>query len=318
MAKKTKSKIIEWDGTPVTEPGIYKGISLELYHSAELFDGVPAISSSGLRTIANFSPAHYWAESPYNPDRVEPVDKPHFVLGRALHHLTAGEPGFFERWFALQPDTYTDDKTGEVKKWNGNANVCKAWVAAQNGRTILKEKQVEQLRGMAISLGNHPLVRQGALSGNIEHSYFWRDKETGIWLKWRPDATPVDSADFVDLKTTSDVRWFKLQRTIEDFGYHQQGALGRVACRDLIGREMNSFALLFIEKERPPHDCRLVQLKDNDLELGERQNRAALHTFWKCWKAKHWPGMSEADVEFVELNSKTQERIDQDLRARNF
>lgn len=313
-----KSKIIEWDGTPITEPGIYKGISLELYHSAELFDGVPAVSSSSLRKISSQSPAHYWAESPYNPDRVEPEDKAHYALGRALHHLTAGEPGFFEKWFALQPATYDDENTGEVKKWNGNANVCKRWLAANEGRTILKEKQIDQLRGMAASLGNHPVVRQGALGGNIEHSYFWRDKETGIWCKWRPDATPVDSADFVDLKTTTDVRWHKLQRSISDFGYHQQGALGRVACRELLGREMNSFALLFIEKERPPYDCRLVQMKDDDLALGERQNRAALHTFWKCWKDKHWPGMAESDVEFVEINSNAKERIDADLRSRGF
>lgn len=318
MAKKPKSKVIEWDGTPITEPGIYKGVSLELYHSAELFNDVPAISSSGLRKIASFSPAHYWAESPYNSDRIDPEDKPHFTLGRALHHLTAGEPGFFERWFVVQPDTYEDEATGEVKKWNGNAGVCKRWKAAQKDRTILSMAQIEQLRGMAYSLGRHPLVRQGALGGNVEHSYFWRDKETGIWLKWRPDSTPVDSADFVDLKTTTDVRWFKLQRTIEDYAYHQQGGLGRVACRELLGREMGSFALMFVEKNRPPYDCRLVQMKDNDLALGERQNRAALHTFWKCWKAKNWPGMSEADVEFVELNPKTQERIELDLKVRNF
>lgn len=318
MAKKPKSKVIEWDGTAITDPGIYKGISLEIYHSAELFDGVPAISSSGLRKIAAYSPAHYFAESPYNPNRIEPEEKAHFALGRALHHLTAGEPGFFERWFAIRPDTYTDPKTGEVKKWNGNAGACKDWLGDQKGKTVLSPEQIEQLRGMAISLGSHPLVRQGVLGGNVENSYFWRDKETGIWLKSRPDSTPVDSADFVDLKTTTDVRWFKLQRTIEDFGYHQQGALVRVACRELLGREMDSFALMFIEKTRPPYDCRLVQMKDADLDLGERQNRAALHLFWKCWKEKRWPGTAESDVEFVELNQRTQERIDQDLRARNF
>lgn len=318
MAKKPKSRIIQWDGTPITEPGIYKGISLELYHSAELFDGVPAISSSGLRKIAGFSPAHYWAESPYNPARIEPEDKAHYALGRALHHLTAGEPGFFERWFVAQPDTYEDAKTGEIKKWNGNANVCKDWLAANKDKTILSTRQLEQLKGMAFSLGRNALVRQGALSGNIEHSYFWRDKETGIWLKWRPDSTPVDSADFVDLKTTTDVRWFKLRKAIEEYGYYQQGALGRAACRELLSRDMASFSLLFVEKNREPYDCRLIQLKDNDLALGERQNRAALHTFWKCWKSKTWPGMAEDNVEFIELDERARERIDQDLRSRNF
>lgn len=321
MAKTTKSspakkgRVLQWDGKVITEPGIYRGIALDIYHSAELFAGVPAISSSGLRTIFNRSAAHYYAESPYNPNRIESEDKKHFALGRAVHHLILGEP-HFAQLFVIQPVEMFDPKTGEVKPWHSNRTVCRQWTEHQRdlGKTILTAEDVAQIKGMALSIGRHPLVQQGVLNGEIENSYFWRDKETGIWLKWRPDSTPTHSADFVDLKTTLDVLWFKLQRTIEDYGYHQQGALGRAACRELLGREMDSFSLFFVEKKNP-WCCRLVQLKDSDLALGERMNRSALRTFWKCLKDQQWPGPAENDVEHIEINERSQTRIKEILQA---
>lgn len=305
----------QWNGEVITEPGIYRGVPIDIYFAPELFGGQPSISSSGLRTIFNRSPAHYWASSPYNPEREEEDDKKHFALGRALHHLVGGEQ-FFKELFVIQPVEMWEPKTGEMKPWHSNRTVCKAWVASQReaGRTVLTPEQAQQLKGMALSLGRHPLVQQGVLNGQIEHSYFWRDKETGIWMKWRPDSTPEGSVDFVDLKTTQDVLWYKLQRTIEDYGYHQQGALGRVACRELLTREMATFSLFFIETNNP-WCCRLVQLKDNSLALGERMNRAALRTFWKCWTEKRWPGPAEADVEHIEINERSEERVKAILQA---
>lgn len=312
--KPGRGEVIQWRGDVITEPGIYRGISLELYHSAELFGGIPAISSSGLRTIFSYSPLHYWNTSPLNPEREEPADKVAWILGRALHHLVAGE-SYFKDIFVLRPAEYRDDATGELKKWNGNAHACKRWIKdTAKGRQILTPEMVEQLEGMALKLGQHALVRQGILHGAVEHSYFWRDDETGIWLKWRPDTSPLHSADYVDLKTTQDVRWIKLQRAIEDYGYPQQGALGRVAVPRLLGRPMESFSLFFIESKKP-HACRLVTLKDVDLELGERMNRAAMRTFWKCWKDKTWPGPAESDVEFIETSERSRERIEASLKA---
>lgn len=306
------AKVIQWDGKVITKPGIYKDVPLDLYHSKELFDGVPAISSSGLRQIWNYSPAHYWANSPYNPDRAEEDadEKRSYVLGRALHHLVGAQKGFKEL-FVVRPDKLPDIGERVPKPWQGNRTACKEWIKAQKetGRAILTPEDIVKLEGMALSLGRHPLVT--SLSGQIEHSYFWRDKETGIWLKWRPDSTPTDSADFVDLKGTTDVRFYKLMRTVSDFGYHQQGALGRWACEELLGRKMNSFSLFFVEWKNP-WSTSLVQLKDADLDLGMRMNRAALRIFWECWKAKDWPGPAEADVGYVEIPDKMRD----DTKAR--
>lgn len=303
---------IEWDNKTITKPGLYSKIGIELYHSGNICDG-PSISSSGLRKIFNESPAHYWNESPLNPDRMEPEDKSHFTLGRAVHHLMLGEP-FFAKLFAIQPDEYTN-KDGEVKAWNNNAGKCKEWHAdrSREGRSIITGKDVDHIKGMAESLGKHPLVRSGALNGQIERSGFVKDKATGIWLKIRPDSIPTDSGDYVDLKTTISVDWSDLVRTIGDFGYHQQLALIRRVARDL-GLPFTSATLVFVEK-KPPYCVRVVTVKDNDLDRGEKQNTATLKIFAECLKAKHWPGPGgdREDAEYIELSDFAQKRIDDKL-----
>lgn len=312
-ARSDKSLIIQWTGDVITRPGVYRGIPLSLYHSAELFGNVPSISSSGLRTIFHRSALHYWSTSPYNPKAVEPEDKEAFIFGRAAHHLLLGEPNF-NRFFSVRPSEIVSSKTGELVQWNGLRKECIRWSAneAAAGRTVLTPLQAENIIGMAERLGTHPLVKRGAITGGeTELSYFWRDAETGIWLRWRPDSTPNDSDDHVDIKTTRDIRF--VQKAIEDFGYEQQGGLGRVATRELLKREMKSFALLFVEKTSP-WDNALVELKSSELDRGERMNRAALRTFWRCWKSKEWPGYAKDHIGYIEAGDRYRERVEARLQ----
>lgn len=330
-------KTIEWNGKQITKPGLYSRVPLNSYHSADICDG-PSVSSSGLRRIFNESPAHFFCDWSGNPGRVEPDDKPHFVIGRAVHHLLLGEP-FFAKLFAIQPPTYVADRgpdEGKTKPWANGADVCKRWHAeiAKAGRAVLTGKDVENIRGMAAKLGQHPIIRAGALNGQIERSMFWRDKDTGIWLKSRPDSIPGDSGDFVDLKTTTSVKWIDLQRTIAELAYHQQGALVREGARKILGIDTRSktykeednpilqtfmpnfsFSLVFIEKKNP-WCTRVVALKDNDLDRGEQANRAALDAMARCLKSGHWPGPGgdREDAEHIELPIFAQNQIDDRLK----
>lgn len=300
LRRRKPGEVLQWNGRVITEPGIYKGVPLDVYHSAELFGGKPALSSSGLRKIAHYSPAHYWCESPYNPKRVPQKDKQHFRLGRAVHHLAGGEK-FFATQFVIQPSEIYSPKDGAMVPWNGNRTVCREWRAEQQDRglTILSTEDAERVKGMALALGSHPAVQQGLLRGQVEHSYFWKDAETGIWLKWRPDNTPVGSLDFVDIKTTTDVRHLALMRTLASYAYYQQGSLGRAACRELLAGEMKSFTLFFIESE-PPYCWALMEVKEYLLAMGEMLDRMALRSAAKCWQDGYWPGPHE-DIGYLEI-----------------
>jgi hypothetical protein len=300
---------IKWNGETITAPGVYSDMPLADYHRGDICDG-PSISSSGLRKIWHPGPAYYWSTSPLNPDRSdEDDDKEAYVVGRAAHHLICGQ-AFFASEFIIRPDEV------DGAAWQGNRKACKAWMAAAKraGKSVLTPAQVETVKGMAISLGRNSLVQGGILNGLIERSLFWRDAETGVWLKARPDAMPSDSGDFADLKTTQSVLYVDLQKTLDDFGHPQQGALVIEGARAL-GVEASTFSDVFVEKKRP-HCVRVATLFDEDLALGADQNRVALRTFADCLANGHWPGPGDdrADAETIKLSERARERIKERLK----
>lgn len=280
-------KFTKWTGGSVGKPGLYENLTLEAYHARDVCDGI-SISSSGLRTIFHRSPAHYWVDSVYNKNRIEDEPSREMIIGRATHHLMMGEP-YFAELFRAAPTEVPNSK-GVLTPWSLRTNYAKNWVDEQRraGKIAIFPKEIEQIEGMVAALAENPMVEAGAFDGYIERSGFWRDKETGIWLKIRPDVIPSDSGDFVDLKTTASVQWNDLQRTIAEQGYVQQFSLMREVFRNL-GFPVASATLIFVER-KPPHCVRIVSLRPEDLDRGERQNRRALRAFVRCLKSEQWPG----------------------------
>ena len=307
-----------WDNKPVSRPGMYSKIPLDGskgYHTQFVCEG-PSVSSSGLRTLFSESPKHFYATWSGNPQRKERKDARHFILGRAVHHLILGEP-YFAKLFCVQPARVLIPEEG-WKPWNNIRPKCKEWHAQQRkaGRTVLLQSEVVSIKGMAREICAHPFYQHGLLKGLIERSLIWKDKETGIWLKWRPDVIPRDSADFADLKTTTSVLIPDLMRTIDELGYFQQAALGRWACREVLGMDMASFTYLFVEKTEP-YAVRDIRLEPEDLERGENANRAALELLARCLERGEWPGPGAGNEgnDRVRLSDRAREAIDNRLHA---
>ena len=292
-------KAIKWDGGTIKEPGVYSDIPLSVYHGQKICPG-PSVSSSGLRRVLEInggSPAHFYCDWSGNPNAIEREDSRAFIIGNAAHFLLLGQP-HFAKHFAIRPFEFRDYRTNSAREWR-DQQIAK-------GLIPLTDEDVEVVKGMAMSLGRHPLVSQGLLAGDVERSLFWQDKATGLWLKSRPDAIPTDSGDTSDLKSTTSVSWPDLVRTISDWAYHQQGALIREGLKACCGIEMTSFSLVFVEK-KPPYCARVVMLKDSDLDLGAKQNRKALDLIARCIDANHWPGPGEDHVTHIELSSRYRE-----------
>lgn len=299
---------LQFDGAKIIRPGVYAGVDIERYHrDTTIFDGF-SISSSGLRALLR-RPLEYWWTSPYNPNAEEPESKPELDFGKAAHMLLLGEQGFAER-YVLRPAKYPDEKGGE-KPWNANSNWCKAWLADQAAaaRTVITETEIGHIKRMAEAMATKEAVRLGILNGRIERSIFAR--RNGIWLKTRPDATPNDSGDFVDLKTAASVDDESLSRAIFSCGYHVQAGFMRMVVRDVLGPDaFTSFTFAFVEKQ-PPYDVRIMQLKDTDIDLGERQAMRGLAILADCLKHNRWPGYDGPDqhISYIEMPSWAKTRI---------
>lgn len=289
----------------VSVPGVY-ALSMAEYHG-DLCVG-PSISSSGLRTIWSQSPAHYWYDSPCNPNRPEPKERPHFSIGRAAHHLLyLGRKGF-DAEFVIRPSKWKDWRTDAAKEWK--AEQIKA------GLTIITDAELEAITGMARSLAAHPLVKSGILDGAVERSLIFKDEKTGAWLKSRPDNIPSSSGLFADLKTADSVSDDSLERSLASYGYHMQAALVGMASEALLGRPMEEFAFVWVEKA-PPHCVRVTVLTGADIERGRMQLRRSIDQFAECVATGEWPGPggTRRDAEYLTLPAWAVKRIDQRLEV---
>lgn len=282
-----------FDGKTITEPGVYRGISLEAYHNdRDLFDG-PSISKSALKWLLpphGGSPKAFWGRWKWNPDHVEPKTTPALDFGRGTHCLLLGDEVFAER-FIVRPDHRPDDMDKPVedrRQWNANANDCKAWLKEHEALTILSSDQITRIRRIAEDASRYPLVQQGILNGDIERTYCWKDEATGIWLKCRPDAAPRSSGIYCDLKTTSSFDEDFLERQIFDAAYYLQAAMTRMVCRSL-GLPFETFALLYVLNDDVP-DTAHAEIADFELDRGEKAIRWCLDTISACLKAGTWPG----------------------------
>ena len=275
----------------ISKPGKYR-ISLDVYHGDPCVG--PSVSSSGLRTIESKSLAHYWVDSQFNPEREPRVETDALIMGSAAHWLLLGEEGFGER-FVMQPDEAPDAK-GVMGPWHGAKAFCKKWSAdqAKSGKSVLTQTMLKHIRGMASSLARQPMIREGLFAGEAEQSLIWLDKETGIWLKSRPDVLPAAGEIRCDLKTTDDASPFACSRTLADYGLHMQAALVCEAQEALFGwpRRDTDCWLCFIEK-KPPYAVAIRPIDENAIAWGRVLNRRALRKLAKAIEKNEWPGYDD-------------------------
>ncbi len=286
-------QVITWDGKPISSPGIYSRVPMEIYHSADLCVG-PSVSSSGLRTIFADSPLDFWIYSPLNPNRLEKPDSEAFILGRAAHHLMLGEEDF-ARYYVRRPAELNG------KSWNSLRIDCKEWLglAAEAGQVVLKDGQIASCEGMAgilpwqagldSGLKHNALVRAGAMEGLVEHTIIAQDPETGVWLKARPDVIPTGSREFMDFKTSADVSDEAIRKTLDSFRYDMQADLASTCLEQAAGYRFEAFGFVFADK-KPPHATNVIELDPTDLEEAAKDNRTALRTFARCIDTGRWPG----------------------------
>lgn len=277
----------------ITEPGVYRGISLDDYHGkSDLFDG-PSISKSAMKWLLpphGGSPKAFWGRWKWNPDHIEPKTTPALDFGKAAHCLLLGDEVFAEK-FCVRPAWRPDDMDKPKKdrrQWNANANACKVWLEDHEDLTVIAPDQIDRIKRIAADAATYPLVQQGILNGKIERTLCWKDPATGIWLKCRPDAVPTSSGIYCDLKTASSFDEDFLERQIFDACYYLQAAMTRMVCRGL-GLPFETFALLYVLNDDVP-DTAHAEIADFELDRGEKAIRWCLDTIAACLKSGEWPG----------------------------
>lgn len=277
--------IRKWDGTKISVDGIYDGVPMDAYHG-DLCVG-PSISSTGLRTIdgPTTSPAHYFAGSYLNPDRVEEEDRPYFTLGSAVHTLLLRESGFADR-FIVRPEAWKDWRKQEARDWRD--------AAIGKGLGVLTPADLDVIKGIAKSMQSDPFIREGGFDGLAEHSIVWRDPETGVYLKARPDVLNIPARVIPDLKTISSADGQSCRRAIGEHGYHIQLALACEGLEILTGEKFDDGCFLVFAEKKRPYCVNVKPIDPQAIWLGRQIVRRAVRRFAGCLERNEWPGYDDS------------------------
>jgi hypothetical protein len=285
----------------ISAPGCYDGIPAEDYHGRELCDA-PSISSSGLKTIMDRSPLHYWWNSPLNPNRPAESQKRHLSIGKAAHDILLLEARWPERYHVL-----SDGFNAAATKAQADA-IAERDAAIEAGMTVLRHEDAATAEAMAAAIRANRFAVAALTNGKPEQTLCWKDRETGVWLRARPDFLPTKRQFIPDLKTAADASPDGFGRSVANFGYHQSAALYLDGIEAVFGERPAAFFFVVVEKEAP-HCVALYQIPEDDIHRGRMLNRKAIQTFADCLSRDRWPGYAD-DVTPLPLPSWTQRQID--------
>ena len=260
------------------QPGCYSCDKL----SNEQYHGSAGISNSGLKLIAEHTPAHYFAAY-RDPDRVRQPTRPQ-MIGTALH-AAALEPAAFASEYIVSP--YPDRKAAGFKAWS-----------AEQSKIILTPGDAVNVYGMRASLQGHSRVRRLlSAPGHFEFSVYAIDPETGQLCKVRFDRLLLNGWA-VDLKKCQDASPEGAAKAIANYGYFQQHAFYNDVFLWATGASLEGFVFVFVE-EAPPHAIGVYVIDAEDVDRGRRQYREALDVFAQCSESNHWPAYPEQPVEIA-------------------
>lgn len=291
----------------VSEPGVYAGLDAADYHSQ--LTPEPSLSSSMARTLIGECPAMLWANSYLNPEH-EREEKSHFDVGQAVHLLYLESERFAESVCIVDADD-----------WRKKEAQTQRDEARSAGKIPLLKKTARDITSMRARLLAHPIAGKAfAGEGHSELSLVWKDSETGVWLKARPDWTPSTFSFLVDLKTSTTANPSDFARKAYGLGYHQQAAWYLDAAEAVTGTRPANFWFV-VQDKSAPFLCSVAAFDEDAIAAGRALNREAVRKFASCVESDDWHGYRQdatpdRDTAFIlALPAWAQRDVDSTLHA---
>ena len=204
---------------------------------------------------------------------------------------------------------YDDEGPSKAKVRGDTSNAIKGardaefvQVASVPTGTAAKREQA-----MRKAIEAHPFAGQAFRNGYAEKTLVWKDRETGVWLRCKPDFLPNALKIVPDYKTTADASPEGFQKAIDTFGYFMQAPLYLDGIEAVFGERPAHWVFVAQEKE-PPYVVELHELTEEALYRGSRENRTAIRRFAECLSKGHWPGYSTG-INQIDLPAWTEKRL---------
>ncbi len=255
--------------------GLHRDVPMDTYHG-NCAPG-PSVSGSVLFALHEGCPAKALASHYLSPWPREDDDSEAKAFGTAANtYLIEGAEAFAARYAVKPEDMSFSTKEG------------KAWRAEHADKTLVTFAEFEKIKGMAIGLQQNEGTANAFAEGEPEVTGIYKDPDTGIYLKVRPDWLRPRLA--INYKTAKSLAREKWMRQAWDLGYCVSAAL----CVDVLKALDHPVFYSFVCQEKTvPYLAVSRVLSDDHLQAGRMIYRRALRTFADCVASGKWPGYSE-------------------------
>lgn len=289
-----KDLIIDYkEGMEIKPPCIIRNMPSEVYHSIE------GLSNSGLKMLLD-CPARYYFK--YLSGEYEAKEKPSFKIGKACHtYILEGQEAFENTYWHNPYSDYTKKEIVRIlqEKFGYDCTIEKYLLADLMEMLLVSEgievkeihltkNELNQVIGTARAIkSNKHALAAFSQKGESELSIFWKDKDTGVLLKCRPDYLPYDCKLVPDYKTASSVNPNTFYGDFIKFGYHVQTAMYKEGIKAVTGIDVESFFFVAQEKE-PPYITQVYLPDEAIITYGYKAVRKAIETYLECTEKGFW------------------------------
>ncbi|MFG6567365.1 PD-(D/E)XK nuclease-like domain-containing protein [Sulfitobacter sp. 1A13679] len=296
--------------------GVYPGFSNEEYHTG------PGVSKSSL-DVVDKSPAHFKQSRLAGYKKSTPAQK----RGTMFHTIVL-EPETFWDCYAKPFEEpagalkTADDIKSRLKELGLPTNGTKpvltdrlreadpdvifldeakaAYADAVGKKEIITEEELATVEAMRDAVMAHP--RAGKLfapkSGVAELSCYWKDQETGVLCRCRPDWWRFDGK-IVDLKSAADASPEGFEASMAKWSYYKQDPFYLDGASEAVKQGPDHgmpapTAFIFVACEpEAPHAVGVYVLGQEEREIGRRHYRKSLETYAECEAKDEWPAYSD-------------------------
>lgn len=209
-------------------------------------------------------------------------DRPAYLVGRAAHTLILeGRERFQAEYVVGGP---INPRTGEV--FGANTKAFSEWADAQ-GKSVLTDKQAQQIEQMAAGVLSHELARQ-MLAGGVAEAVLrtpWHSVPCQVRIDW---FSYLAGAAIVDLKTADDLTYFEADA--RRYGYPHQLAFYRSITAAAAGLDPRDLPvhLIAVEKKEP-FRCGVWRMAEDVLAIAQKENEEAVKRLRRCRDSGVWP-----------------------------
>lgn len=259
--------------------GRFPGLDIGLYHKH-----LPGYSKTDIEHAA-ISPANMLARK----NRGDSTNKP-MLIGSLFHSRLElhGNDEEFKKLFIVMPEfAGTGSKAAKAK-----------WLEENKGLTVIDQSDAEMIENMYAGVLANPQSR--ALleaDGHCEESIFWKDTDSGVLCKTRPDKRIPNfygSPLVVDWKSIGQFSRHNIANAIAEYNYNVSAAFTPDGLR-AVDIEPGPFVFVFVEKAEP-NRVLCVPANEFDVQAGRDVYRKALIKIAEAERTGIWPGFVDVSM----------------------